>query len=170
MVSLKGMYPFILNIVYMEFCNGVQVHGKITYNGHSFSEFIPQRTAAYVNQTDTHLPELTVRETFDFAARSQGTGHKAGDNSHASPAALLSTCHDLLPPSLLCGPHPQHQTPNCSHTSTWHSSLTDKFADLTIQSARLYAHPVVLLCTSDLLSKCLVSTAACMTFSARVSL
>ena len=57
----------------------VQTHGKITYNGHSFKEFIPQRTAAYIDQTGTHLPELTVRETFDFAARSQGTGHKAGD-------------------------------------------------------------------------------------------
>ena len=60
-------------------CNAVQTHGTITYNGHSYKEFIPQRTAAYINQTDTHLPELTVRETFDFAARSQGTGHKAGD-------------------------------------------------------------------------------------------
>lgn len=54
------------------------MHGNITYNGHTFKDFIPQRTAAYINQTDTHLPELTVRETFDFAARSQGTGHKAG--------------------------------------------------------------------------------------------
>ena len=59
-------------------CDGVQMHGNITYNGHTFKEFIPQRTAAYINQTDTHLPELTVRETFDFAARSQGTGHKPG--------------------------------------------------------------------------------------------
>ena len=54
------------------------MHGKITYNGHTFHEFIPQMTAAYITQTDTHLPELTVRETFDFAARAQGTGHKAG--------------------------------------------------------------------------------------------
>lgn len=71
----------------------VQTHGKITYNGHSFKEFIPQRTAAYINQTDTHLPELTVRETFDFAARSQGTGHKAGDwqapNNHMDSIWLV---------------------------------------------------------------------------------
>lgn len=29
-------------------------------------------------QVDLHVPELTVRETFDFAARVQGTGLKAG--------------------------------------------------------------------------------------------
>ncbi len=55
------------------------MHGEITYNGHTFQDFIPQMTAAYITQTDTHLPELTVRETFDFAVRAQGTGHKAGD-------------------------------------------------------------------------------------------
>lgn len=57
----------------------LQMHGEITYNGHTFQDFIPQMTAAYITQTDTHLPELTVRETFDFAVRAQGTGHKAGD-------------------------------------------------------------------------------------------
>ena len=57
----------------------LQMHGEITYNGHTFQDFIPQMTAAYITQTDTHLPELTVRETFDFAVRAQGTGHKTGD-------------------------------------------------------------------------------------------
>ncbi|KAK9829075.1 hypothetical protein WJX72_003763 [[Myrmecia] bisecta] len=55
----------------------LKVTGDITYNGHHFGEFVPQRTAAYVDQDDTHLAELTVRETFDFAARCQGVGHKA---------------------------------------------------------------------------------------------
>lgn len=56
----------------------MQIKGSITYNGHTFDEFIPERTASYIDQTDTHLAELTVRETFDFGARCQGTGHKAG--------------------------------------------------------------------------------------------
>ena len=56
----------------------VQIKGSITYNGHNFDEFIPERTSSYIDQTDTHLAELTVRETFDFGARCQGTGHKAG--------------------------------------------------------------------------------------------
>ena len=56
----------------------LQIEGDITYNGATFDEFIPQRTAAYIEQTDLHLPELTVRETMDFAARVQGVGHKAG--------------------------------------------------------------------------------------------
>ncbi|XP_056687617.1 ABC transporter G family member 31 isoform X2 [Spinacia oleracea] len=46
--------------------------GNVTYNGHQLSEFCAQRTSAYISQTDNHIAELTVRETFDFAARCQG--------------------------------------------------------------------------------------------------
>lgn len=132
----------------------VQVNGDVTYNGRQFSEFVPLRTAAYVEQNDTvpsafirlslvpcrasfpycwelkscwemrfphfwelqrgaiwpsrtgllsnwsaypsfigyssviprcwccillqHIGEITVRETFDFAARCQGAGSKKG--------------------------------------------------------------------------------------------
>ncbi|KAK7336921.1 hypothetical protein VNO77_17474 [Canavalia gladiata] len=48
--------------------------GKVTYNGHGMDEFVPQRTAAYVNQTDLHAGEMTVRETLAFSARVQGVG------------------------------------------------------------------------------------------------
>ncbi|GMH20534.1 hypothetical protein Nepgr_022375 [Nepenthes gracilis] len=51
---------------------GLQMSGKITYNGHDFREFVPQRTSAYVSQQDCHAAEMTVRETLDFAARCQG--------------------------------------------------------------------------------------------------
>ena len=57
----------------------LQIDGNITYNGKHFNEFVPRRTAAYVDQTDIHLGELTVRETFDFSSRCQGVGHKAGE-------------------------------------------------------------------------------------------
>ncbi|CAM8992214.1 unnamed protein product [Rhodiola kirilowii] len=46
--------------------------GDVTYNGHRLDEFYAQRTAAYISQTDNHIAEITVRETFDFAARCQG--------------------------------------------------------------------------------------------------
>lgn len=52
--------------------------GKITYNGHSLNEFVPQRTSAYVSQQDWHVAEMTVRETLDFSARCQGVGCKYG--------------------------------------------------------------------------------------------
>uniref|UniRef100_A0A803KRW0 ABC transporter domain-containing protein n=1 Tax=Chenopodium quinoa TaxID=63459 RepID=A0A803KRW0_CHEQI len=52
--------------------NSLKKSGNITYNGHELSEFCPQRTSAYISQTDNHIGELTVRETFDFAARCQG--------------------------------------------------------------------------------------------------
>ncbi|KAL9320039.1 hypothetical protein ACSQ67_011878 [Phaseolus vulgaris] len=47
--------------------------GSITYNGHEQSEFCIQRASAYTAQTDNHIAELTVRETFDFANRCQGS-------------------------------------------------------------------------------------------------
>ncbi|KAH6797602.1 pleiotropic drug resistance 6 [Perilla frutescens var. hirtella] len=48
--------------------------GKITYCGHEFSEFIPQKTCAYISQHDLHHGEMTVRETLDFSARCLGVG------------------------------------------------------------------------------------------------
>ncbi|KAK9141567.1 hypothetical protein Syun_010967 [Stephania yunnanensis] len=55
---------------------GLQMSGKITYNGHRLNEFVPQRTSAYVSQYDWHAPEMTVRETLDFSGRCQGVGTK----------------------------------------------------------------------------------------------
>lgn len=54
----------------------LKVSGKISYNGHSFNEFVPQKTAAYVSQNDLHVGELTVRETLDFSAHVQGVGNQ----------------------------------------------------------------------------------------------
>ncbi|KAF8403238.1 hypothetical protein HHK36_011339 [Tetracentron sinense] len=48
--------------------------GKITYCGHELSEFVPQRTCAYISQHDLHHGEMTVRETFDFSGRCLGVG------------------------------------------------------------------------------------------------
>ena len=56
-----------------------QLSGSITYNGHRLNEFVPQTTAAYVSQQDSHTGELTVRETLEFAARCQGVGFKYGN-------------------------------------------------------------------------------------------
>jgi ABC-type multidrug transport system ATPase subunit len=58
--------------------SGLQVKGKVTYNGHDLTEFYPERTAVYVEQEDQHMPELTVRETFNFSACCQGAGSNAG--------------------------------------------------------------------------------------------
>ncbi|GAB4822452.1 hypothetical protein N2152v2_009498 [Parachlorella kessleri] len=51
-------------------------HSELTYNGLSMDQFIPERTAAYVSQVDQHFGELTVRETLDFSARCQASGHR----------------------------------------------------------------------------------------------
>ena len=69
-----------------------QVTGSITYNGKGFDQFNAAHTAAYVDQNDLHQPELTVRETFDFAARCQGVGHKAGELPHCLTVCLHLTC------------------------------------------------------------------------------
>jgi ABC-type multidrug transport system ATPase subunit len=52
----------------------LRVTGKVTLNGHTHSEFVPQRTAAYISQRDLHVGEMTVRETLDFSAKCQGVG------------------------------------------------------------------------------------------------
>ncbi|KAL7154042.1 hypothetical protein ABFS83_04G208700 [Erythranthe nasuta] len=52
----------------------MRVSGKITYCGHEFHEFVPQRTCAYISQHDLHYGEMTVRETLDFSGRCLGVG------------------------------------------------------------------------------------------------
>lgn len=54
----------------------LQVSGKITYCGHEFSEFYPERTSAYVSQYDLHNGEMTVRETMDLSRRCLGIGSR----------------------------------------------------------------------------------------------
>ncbi|XP_021277774.1 pleiotropic drug resistance protein 2-like [Herrania umbratica] len=52
----------------------LRITGKVTYCGCEFSEFIPQRTSAYISQHDLHNGEMTVRETLDFSGRCLGVG------------------------------------------------------------------------------------------------
>ncbi|KAJ7535346.1 hypothetical protein O6H91_12G029400 [Diphasiastrum complanatum] len=52
----------------------LQVTGTISYNGHFLSEFVPQKTSAYISQHDLHIGDLTVRETLEFSAQCQGVG------------------------------------------------------------------------------------------------
>ncbi|GAV62861.1 ABC_tran domain-containing protein/ABC2_membrane domain-containing protein/PDR_assoc domain-containing protein [Cephalotus follicularis] len=57
-----------------ELDNNLRVNGKVTYCGHEFKEFVPQRTSAYISQHDLHHGEMTVRETLDFSGRCLGVG------------------------------------------------------------------------------------------------
>ncbi|MCO5606348.1 hypothetical protein L7F22_060536 [Adiantum nelumboides] len=50
--------------------------GSVTYNGHEMTEFVPQRTSAYISQHDIQFAEMTVRETLDFSGRCQGVGRR----------------------------------------------------------------------------------------------
>ncbi|KAK4780158.1 hypothetical protein SAY87_016264 [Trapa incisa] len=54
----------------------LRVTGKVTYCGHEFDEFVPQRTCAYISQHDLHYGEMTVRETLDFSGRCLGVGSR----------------------------------------------------------------------------------------------
>ncbi|KAK9939882.1 hypothetical protein M0R45_016563 [Rubus argutus] len=54
----------------------LRVTGKVTYCGHELSEFVPQRTSAYISQHDLHYGEMTVRETLDFSGRCLGVGSR----------------------------------------------------------------------------------------------
>ncbi|CAA7042180.1 unnamed protein product [Microthlaspi erraticum] len=54
----------------------LKLSGEISYNGHGTTEFVPQKTSAYISQHDLHIAEMTVRETIDFSARCQGVGSR----------------------------------------------------------------------------------------------
>ncbi|CAN0910604.1 Pleiotropic drug resistance protein 2 [Linum grandiflorum] len=54
----------------------LRVSGRVTYCGHEFHEFVPQRTCAYISQHDCHIAEITVRETLEFSGRCLGVGTK----------------------------------------------------------------------------------------------
>jgi len=62
----------------------LRVRGKVTLNGHTHKEFVPQKTAAYISQRDLHVGEMTVRETLDFSAKCQGTGTRYGEFPHGT--------------------------------------------------------------------------------------
>ncbi|CAI5979034.1 unnamed protein product [Closterium sp. NIES-64] len=53
------------------------VQGEVTYNGRRGSHFVLPRSVAFVPQTDSHIGEMTVRETLEFSARLQGPGHRS---------------------------------------------------------------------------------------------
>ena len=58
---------------------GLRVQGKVTLNGHTHDEFVPQKTAAYISQRDLHVGEMTVREVLDVSAKCQGVGTRYGE-------------------------------------------------------------------------------------------
>jgi ABC-type multidrug transport system ATPase subunit/ABC-type multidrug transport system permease subunit len=49
----------------------LRINGSIKYNGEVFDDFVVQRTAGYVDQFDRHVPNMTVLETTEFAAKCQ---------------------------------------------------------------------------------------------------
>lgn len=51
-----------------------QVTGKVTYCGHELSEFVPQKTCAYISKHELHYGQMTVRETLYFSGRCMGAG------------------------------------------------------------------------------------------------
>ncbi|EOY11745.1 Pleiotropic drug resistance 9 [Theobroma cacao] len=55
----------------------LKVTGEVSYNGYRLEEFVPQKTSAYISQSDLHIAEMTVRETLDFSARCQSVGSRA---------------------------------------------------------------------------------------------
>ncbi|GMF18776.1 unnamed protein product [Phytophthora fragariaefolia] len=60
MKALSGQFPMT---------KSVAVDGDITYNGRSWKELLPKlpQLAAYVPQTDSHFPSLSVQETLESA-------------------------------------------------------------------------------------------------------
>nr|GEX68219.1 pleiotropic drug resistance protein 2-like [Tanacetum cinerariifolium] len=64
----------LLLALYGKLDHALKVCGNVTYCGHKMSEFIPQRTCAYISPHNLHSGEMTVRETLDFSGRCLGIG------------------------------------------------------------------------------------------------
>ena len=84
---------------------------ELSYNGRGLGEFVVERTAAYIGQTDLHYGELTVHETQEFSARVQSTGFKRGEEggaagSVAQAAGTASRIHGGINPGMLGVPLP----------------------------------------------------------------
>ena len=73
----------------------VQVEGEVTYNGHALNKFVPEKASAYISQHDTHLGEMTVRETFNFLARCQGVGSRYGIFGRVNESSVHYILTDL---------------------------------------------------------------------------
>ncbi|WVZ69760.1 hypothetical protein U9M48_018495 [Paspalum notatum var. saurae] len=81
--------------------NDLKFSGKVTYNGHDMTEFVPQRTAAYISQHDLHIGEMTVRETLAFSARCQGASAMGGQEANLATDYImkilgLEICADTM--------------------------------------------------------------------------
>nr|QVT92349.1 ABC transporter [Salvia miltiorrhiza] len=70
-----GKTTFLLSLA-GKLDHNLRKSGKITFCGHDLSEFVPQKTCAYISQHDLHHGEMTVRETLDFSARCLGVGSR----------------------------------------------------------------------------------------------
>lgn len=74
------------------------LQGSVTYNHKPLDKFQVRRLAAYIAQTDRHLPSLTVRETCEFA--NACTSHFANNpdwfNKNAKKVGSLITLISLI--------------------------------------------------------------------------
>ncbi|CAN1252472.1 ABC transporter G family member 31, partial [Linum perenne] len=111
--------------------SNLNVTGNITYNGQTMDGFYVQRTAAYVSQTDHHIAELTVRETFDYAARWQG----ATDEFAGPRAEVLEFFESLgfrLPPRKGVADFLQEVTSRKDQAQYW-ADETRPYSFITVQ-------------------------------------
>lgn len=73
----------------------LQMSGSVTYNGYSTEEFVVQRTAAYVDQQDNHIAELTVMgacfQLHGFSVHHRGQVATCGDASSNDEVLTLVT-------------------------------------------------------------------------------
>ncbi|KAL8171778.1 hypothetical protein V2J09_023582 [Rumex salicifolius] len=76
--------------------NSLKVSGDVTYNGYKLNEFVPQKTCAYVSQYDLHIPQITVRESLDFATCCQGVGRRSERRSKLGLFQIITDATALI--------------------------------------------------------------------------
>ena len=96
-------------------CPAVQVSGEVRYNGVAPSDFDLQRTAAYVDQYDIHLPLLTVRRRGAVLGVPRKCGSGGGARAGApSPPLAARFAHAWARCGCLCTMHTHTRTRTCN--------------------------------------------------------
>lgn len=120
-----------------------QVSGDLRYNGHTQDEFVVERTAAFVQQVDNHVPTLSVRETLEFAYMCEtgyGAESERGQCTCAQPLLPMRACMRAgmeRPGSVLHGAAQQSCAAAGGRTGRVHSLHASLVGHATVLASRV---------------------------------
>ncbi|KAH9258577.1 hypothetical protein BASA81_003079 [Batrachochytrium salamandrivorans] len=74
----------------------ITLTGQVFYNSHSFRDVHPSNFCTVAEQTDVHIPVLTVRETLEFAHQCRNRSNNSSPEMKKKSKSLLKNRVDLI--------------------------------------------------------------------------